>query len=417
MAERTRRNRQANGSTLDRTTPASLRLLAGSLCLDFANTVDPRLGPERRDRLRAYSDLVVWGRHAGVLSVDQLLLLLAEAEERPDTAAAILASAVELREAIYRVFLAVARGGPPPPPDLETIRRVHVGAMRQTRLVPAGDRFALDWRDDGAELGRILWPVARSAVELLTAGDLARLKECPGAGDCGWLFLDASKNGTRRWCSMEGCGSRVKMRRRYARRNAAGAPERDAAAAPIDPGSIGFRPLRTTDVPLLRRWLTTEHVHRWWDPEVEWTEAAVGAEYAQSIAGQEPTVCFVVTHGGADVGFVQTYRWADYPDHARRLGVDDEAAGLDLFIGEPGFVHRGLGPHILRRFLRQIVFAGSPPPVACWIDPDPANAAAIRAYEKVGFRHVRTVAPPDQGTPAYVMRVGHEELAPDAAPR
>jgi predicted RNA-binding Zn ribbon-like protein len=70
------------------------------------------------------------------------------------------------------------------------------------------------------ELGGPLWLIAQSAVELLTEGELRRIKQCPGAGDCGWLFYDTSRNGTRRWCSMEGCGSRVKMRRQYARRAA-----------------------------------------------------------------------------------------------------------------------------------------------------------------------------------------------------
>ncbi len=77
------------------------------------------------------------------------------------------------------------------------------------------------WDADIRALDRMLWPIVSSAIELLTSHDLRRVKECPGAGDCGWLFFDTSKNGTRHWCSMEGCGSRVKMRRQYARtRNA-----------------------------------------------------------------------------------------------------------------------------------------------------------------------------------------------------
>lgn len=176
----------------------------------------------------------------------------------------------------------------------------------------------------------------------------------------------------------------------------------------LDATLIGFRPLRTDDLPLLRRWLLTEHVRRWWDPEVEWTPEAVAAEWAPLIANPHPTACFVVTHDDRAIGYIQTYPIADNPEHALHLGVTEDAAGLDLFIGEPDSVHRGLGAPILRHFLREIVFAGGA--VACWIDPDPANTAAIRAYEKAGFRHVRTVAIPGQAALAYVMRIAREDV-------
>jgi predicted RNA-binding Zn ribbon-like protein len=81
-----------------------------------------------------------------------------------------------------------------------------------------GDGLRFSWSFRGADDLRLpLWLVSASAVELLTEGDLARVKQCPGADDCGWLFYDTSRNGKRRWCSMEGCGSRVKMRRYYTR--------------------------------------------------------------------------------------------------------------------------------------------------------------------------------------------------------
>ena len=83
------------------------------------------------------------------------------------------------------------------------------------------DQFAWGWTDVDA-LDRPLWDVARSAIDVLTQDDLKRVKECPGADDCGWLFYDTSKNASRRWCSMEGCGSRVKMRHQYARKRGMG---------------------------------------------------------------------------------------------------------------------------------------------------------------------------------------------------
>ena len=87
-------------------------------------------------------------------------------------------------------------------------------------LAAEGERFAWNWRPDEQRLDQLLWPVARSAVELLTAGDPRRIKVCENPYGCGWLFYDGSKNGSRRWCSMEGCGSQVKMRRQYAKRRA-----------------------------------------------------------------------------------------------------------------------------------------------------------------------------------------------------
>jgi predicted RNA-binding Zn ribbon-like protein len=92
--------------------------------------------------------------------------------------------------------------------------------------VRASDRgYVLDWTA-GGEPDRMLWPVARSAVDLMTSADLARVRECDGH-DCGWLFLDTSKAGRRRWCSMAICGNRAKSER-YRQRSAA-APSRVGA--------------------------------------------------------------------------------------------------------------------------------------------------------------------------------------------
>jgi len=199
----------------------TLRLLGGRVCLDFANTLDPRHGAPLREYLTSYPDLVAWGQHAGVLTDGEARSLAGGAARRPAEAVMILAQAVALREAIYRTFAAIARGTPPAAPDLALLQEAYANALARARLVSAPPGVAWAWDTEPAALDRVLWPIARSAVELLTAADVGRVKECPGAGDCGWLFLDTSKNGSRRWCSMEGCGSRVKMRRHYARRRTA----------------------------------------------------------------------------------------------------------------------------------------------------------------------------------------------------
>jgi predicted RNA-binding Zn ribbon-like protein len=201
--------------------PALLPLRGGWLCFDFANSVDDRTSDHPRDTLTGYADLVRWGWHASMLTDDERDRLLDAAKERPAEAAAVFARAIELREAIYRVFAAIAEGAEPASADLAAIQNAHVAALGHARLTRDGGCYGWVW-DDAPDLGRPLWPFAMSAVELLTTDRLNRVKQCPDRG-CGWLFLDLSKNATRRWCSMEGCGSRAKMRRQYARRKGAAA--------------------------------------------------------------------------------------------------------------------------------------------------------------------------------------------------
>ena len=125
--------------------------------------------------------------------------------------------AIALREAIYRVFSAIAKRSLPQTADLEALGDAFVEAMGHVRLRPSAQGFQWEWVKQEQRLDRMLWPIARSAVELLTSEEVQRVRVCPG---CGWVLLDMSKNGSRQWCSMEGCGSRAKMRRQYARKRA-----------------------------------------------------------------------------------------------------------------------------------------------------------------------------------------------------
>ncbi len=190
------------------------------LCLDFANTVDDRRTDHEVDHLSSYADLVRWSWHAWILTDAERDRLLAAGEGDPVEAATIFERAIAWREAIYRVFAEIAAGDVPPSDDLATIHQAHLTALSHARLRWQGGRY--EWVcDDEPALDGVLWPIAMSAVELLTSDRLERVKQCPGCDDCAWLFLDTSKNGTRRWCTMEGCGSRAKMRRQYARRKQA----------------------------------------------------------------------------------------------------------------------------------------------------------------------------------------------------
>jgi predicted RNA-binding Zn ribbon-like protein len=194
------------------------KLYGGLLCLDFANTVEPREAEPRRDNLRGYADLVRWARHAGALDDASAERLLRSAAGNQTAARASMAAAVTLREAAYRAFAAVANGGEPAGADLDTLQQAYAEAMRHAHLRPGSGQLAWSW--DADALDRAWWPVARSAVELATDGPLDRVKQCAGDSGCGFLFLDTSKNRIRRWCSMEECGAQTKAKRQTARRRA-----------------------------------------------------------------------------------------------------------------------------------------------------------------------------------------------------
>jgi predicted RNA-binding Zn ribbon-like protein len=203
----------------------TITLLQGRLCLGFVNTFHPRYGRHVRDALAEYADLVLWNRSVGMLTEAQEEDILHAASAHPEEALRMFESAVTLREAIFRIFSAVAAKNTPRGEDLSVLHDAYLDAMAHASLSSAAREFSWEWEAEEApgqreEMQLLLWPVALSAIELLTsAKEWAKIKECPG---CGWLFLDVSKTGNRRWCSMDECGSRDKMRRQYARKRAIG---------------------------------------------------------------------------------------------------------------------------------------------------------------------------------------------------
>jgi predicted RNA-binding Zn ribbon-like protein len=186
----------------------TLEFVGNAPCLDFTNTINSRRQPEH-DYLMGYSDLVRWANKLGILSPAQTNRLLKQAEQDPAEAERTFQAARALRELLYRLFSATAKGSEPEPKDLAAFVPSYAEALAHATLVRHGDPFKPIWKQAEA-LPSVLWPVACSAGELLSSKELRLVKECPG---CGWLFLDTSKNQTRRWCSMDTCGSRDKMRR------------------------------------------------------------------------------------------------------------------------------------------------------------------------------------------------------------
>lgn len=211
-----RRARKRAGLQSGSAAPA-FDLSGGRVCLDFANTLSKRLASHPRELLSGYGDLVAWGRQAGVVTEREAGALIREAKRRPAEAAAVLERAVHLREAIYRIFSAVAAERPAEGDDLATLNAALAEALPLLGLVPKANQFAWEWTTNGQRLDRMLWPVARSAADLLTSAELAKVREC-GAESCAWLFMDRSRNRSRRWCDMKGCGNRAKARRHYERK-------------------------------------------------------------------------------------------------------------------------------------------------------------------------------------------------------
>jgi predicted RNA-binding Zn ribbon-like protein len=196
-------------------------LLGGALCLDFANTVSWRGREEPHEWLMSYDELVEWARRAGAVSDRGARDLRRAARARPADAAAALERARALREAIYRAFSREAREGAPVGGDLERIGAAYAEAVRHARLRAGAEAERWSWIDDGGvDLDLVRRAVARSAVELATSPDLARVRECDGEA-CGWLFVDRSRNASRRWCSSADCGNRARVRRFHERRRGA----------------------------------------------------------------------------------------------------------------------------------------------------------------------------------------------------
>ena len=186
------------------------------VCLDFANTVQDR-PTNPHELLNSYNDLVSWSQEAHILTENEARQLREEATRRPTEAAVVLQRAIHLREALYRIFLALIMGSSPQEADLVTFNALLSETMAQGCLVPKESGFAWDWSNKEKALDHMLWPLVRSAADLLTSENLDDVRVC-ASEDCRWLFLDTSKNHSRRWCDMKSCGNRAKVRKHYSQK-------------------------------------------------------------------------------------------------------------------------------------------------------------------------------------------------------
>jgi predicted RNA-binding Zn ribbon-like protein len=190
------------------------QLVAGHVALDFANTLDNRYDPERLlELLPSYDRFLAFARQAGVITARQARNLLAKTNERE--AEHTLKRVIELREALYFLFCSVATGRPPERSYLEALNGF-LAAARPKGIVWRKSGFACGSQSVTETPDGPLWPMIDAAVTLLTSPDRKYVRECRAA-NCRWLFLDRSKNHSRRWCDMQICGNRSKAQRFHAR--------------------------------------------------------------------------------------------------------------------------------------------------------------------------------------------------------
>jgi predicted RNA-binding Zn ribbon-like protein len=197
------------------------KLRGGDVSLDFVNTLGWRLTGYPREYLRSYEDLLDWGRQAGLLALEETEDLSREATLAPEGARETLSRALALREAIHRLISAHIAGESQDENDLSALNRELSIALSHLRVMPADGAYSWGWDRSGDEgktpLDSPLWRVAQSAAQLLTSEKLGRVKLCAGEG-CGWIFLDESRNSSRRWCDSRDCGNRERVRRHLARK-------------------------------------------------------------------------------------------------------------------------------------------------------------------------------------------------------
>ena len=216
--------------------PPKFELIGGNVGLDFVNTLDDRPSARPKELLTNYYDLARFGEDTGILTPAQLDYFYERVHLAADETGGAMRRARNLREALHDIFSAVMNKQSVPQRAMDLLnahlheaalhsRLVQTGLVQtglaQTGLAQSGSR--LEWRFDDltSSFEGVLWPIARAAADLLASRDVALVRAC-SSPTCQWLFLDTSKNHHRRWCSMQQCGNRAKVRRFYAKKRESG---------------------------------------------------------------------------------------------------------------------------------------------------------------------------------------------------
>jgi predicted RNA-binding Zn ribbon-like protein len=194
--------------------PYQFGRIGGALCLDFTNTASWEAERLTTEHLNDFRDLVRWCTEADLVRQDSAVALVEVPEENRADAAAVLAKSKDLRATFYRIFIALSRGKFPASGDLQLLNEALAQMPLRLEIRREKDQFLSERRAGGTKFAMLLGPVVWSAAELLTSGKIDHVK-CCASETCGWLFLDNTKNNSRRWCDMADCGSHAKAKRYY----------------------------------------------------------------------------------------------------------------------------------------------------------------------------------------------------------
>jgi predicted RNA-binding Zn ribbon-like protein len=187
-----------------------IRLDGGNLSLNFVNTIHDRYEEPLEDYLHNYLDLITWANFADAINSSQKKRLLQRSRENQEEANQVYKDSIQLREAIYQCVVSLINRDEVPAVNMQVINQWVSKAFSNLELAQLDNSFVLDWKAENSGLESVLWPIIRSFADLVTSDDRGRIKQC---SNCGWVFVDNSKNKSRRWCSMETCGNRVKAQR------------------------------------------------------------------------------------------------------------------------------------------------------------------------------------------------------------
>jgi predicted RNA-binding Zn ribbon-like protein len=193
--------------------------ISGARCLDFANTIHNSRAEDKEEELRAVSDLLQWAKEADLLSSADHDRLALHYSRNPREAAAALAKGTAIRDLLLSIFAGIANGRSLSSQRLSELNAALAQAPGLLRVHKSPDRIETEWTSAADGLQQVLFAILSSAAELLASDRLARVRECASV-DCTWLFVDESRNRSRRWCDMSACGNRMKARRHYQRAKA-----------------------------------------------------------------------------------------------------------------------------------------------------------------------------------------------------
>jgi predicted RNA-binding Zn ribbon-like protein len=195
----------------------TLDLVGGELVLDFVNTSSGRGTAGHQEHLRDFETLMQWIEHARVASPKHCDFMRRAGRRQPGRATVAFKEALRLRDLMWHIGHALVQRRAVPSSLLQKLIEAHSASLASAEIKVREGMHIWSWNPRRDLQAAIVGPLTLSALSLLMEKDLSRTKRCDGK-ECGWLFFDATKNKSRRWCEMRVCGNRAKVRRARAKK-------------------------------------------------------------------------------------------------------------------------------------------------------------------------------------------------------